>query len=135
MRLVAVVAVIAGLVLLQAPRCTDGMVAGMSMAAGASPAMIVGTSHDDGAPLAIDGVPGHPQDAAAVAADESGSGGMGSVLATCLAFLVLVLVAVAGLASGGLRAVVRVRPAGLVAMVRTIPLRAPSLAQLCVLRT
>ncbi len=64
-----------------------------------------------------------------------GSHGLGDMLATCLAFIVAVVAAVVALRPTGLRSVVRMLRSARVAVVRTALPRAPSLAELCLLRT
>ena len=104
-RLVAVVAVLVGLIVLHSPLCVDSM----------SPAAHAAMSSDLTQPDPVDDVPG-------------------SALATCLALVVTVLVAVAGLRQPGAqvawhRALVRE------IMSRGVPrVRSPRLAELCVLR-
>lgn len=136
-RLVAVVAVLAGVAVLPWPQCPDGMIVdAVYLDQGASPAM------------AVAGVNDHPQDTAAlctahsasgaparVADSSGGSGDVGGVLATCLTFLVAVLAVIAGLSPCWLRSFVRLHAPRPGARVCTIGLRAPSLAQLRVLRT
>ncbi len=115
---------------------------------GASPAMAVVASEDWGVAMVMAGVNGHPQDTAAqgtahsalcaharVGGSPSSSGDMGSVLATCLAFLVAVLAVIVGLYPSWLRTFVRIHAPGRGARVCAIAVRAPSLSQLCVLRT
>ncbi|MGH3997802.1 MAG: hypothetical protein ACRDTJ_10105 [Pseudonocardiaceae bacterium] len=148
-RLVAVVAVLAGLAVLQAPQCTDGMIAGAGyLTQGASPAMAVVARQDLGVAMVMTGVNRHPQGTAAqgtahsalgahagVGGSPSRSGDMGGVLATCLAFLVAFLVVIVGLYPSWLRTFVRIHAPGHEARVCAIAVRAPSLSQLCVLRT
>ncbi len=116
---------------------------------GASPAMAVVAGQDCGLAMAMAGVNDHhPQDNAAlctahrapgalarVGGRSAGCGGMGGVLATCLAFLVTVLTALTGLNPSWLRTSVRLHAPGPRAMVHAIAVRAPSLARLRVLRT
>lgn len=131
MRLVAVVAVLAGVLLALGLRCTDGMMAEMPMVHGTN-SMVVGAKQD-GAHLAA--MAAGASLLAHVEASSPASSGMGGVLATCVALLVMVLVAVAGLRPAWLRIFVQARAPGRVAMICAIGLRAPGLAQLCVLRT
>ena len=129
MRLVAVIAVLVGLALLHSPRCADGMIATGSMA------------HSGGSGMAAGGVQGCADPVAAantpVRTGNSlpGAGDMGGILATCLTFLVMVLVAISVLCPAWLRIVVTRRVPERRAMIRPIWLQAPSLAELCVLRT
>ncbi|MGH4016122.1 MAG: hypothetical protein ACRDSL_19805 [Pseudonocardiaceae bacterium] len=154
-RLVAVAAVLAGLALAHGLQCTDGMTAAMHAAPGAS--MAVGTAQDCGSPAAamaaVDGyVPERvapadtsdrltalctvPGGAVALAGDNTpGSRGLGGVLATCLAFIVAVVAAVVALRPTGPRRIVRMLRSVRLAVNRAALLRAPSLAELCLLRT
>jgi hypothetical protein len=149
MRLVAVVAVLVGVAVWQGPQCPNGMIADAAyLTHDASPPMAVAAGQHCALAMAMAGVSDHPQDTAALCtapsargalplvADSSGSfGDMGVVLATCLVFLVAVLAAVAGLSPWRLRSVVRRHAPGPGVRVCTIAVRAPSLAQLRVLRT
>jgi hypothetical protein len=63
------------------------------------------------------------------------SRGLGGMLATCLAFIVAAVAAVAGLRPSGRRSIVGALEAARVAVIRTAQPRAPNLAQLCLLRT
>ncbi|MCE7004578.1 DUF6153 family protein [Kibdelosporangium philippinense] len=116
-RLVAVIAVLVGVVLMHGLQCSDDMT-GMHSDGGA------GMVHEHSATPANDHDPG-PAD----------SDGLGGMLMTCLAFIVVIVTAMVGLRLVGLvnldrliRAV-RAARAGM-----TLP-RGPSLAQLCLLRT
>lgn len=114
---------------------------------GASPPMAVTAGQDCGLAMAMTEVNDHPQDTAAlctphhapalarVGGSSSGSGDMGGVLATCLAFLVTVLTALAALYPSWLRTFVRLHTPGAVVRVWAIAVRALSLGKLCVLRT
>lgn len=110
--------------------------------------MAVTAGQDCGLAMAMTEVNDHPQDSAAlctphrapgslarVGGSSSGSGDMGGVLATCLAFLVTVLTALAALYPSWLRSVVRLHAPGPGVRVWAIAVRALSLGQLCVLRT
>jgi hypothetical protein len=133
-RLVAVLAVLAGLALAVGLQCTDGM-------AGAMPISAAGVSIECGAPATMDGSAAHqmadecPAGTAAHVPDTSNFDGLGHVLATCLAFIVAVAAAVVSLRPGGLRGVVRVVRSLRVVAMRAVQPRAPSLAELCLLRT
>lgn len=146
-RLVVVLAVLAGLGLAVGLQCTDGMA--MSMAHGATSAS---TGMGCGSPVAMTaghvGEPVTPAGAgqlssacaaagAVALADEDapGSRGLGGVLATCLAFLVAVMAAVAALRPGHLRSVVRILRTARAVVNRAFRPRALSLAELCLLRT
>ena len=67
--------------------------------------------------------------------DAPGSDGLGGVLATCLAFILAVVAAVATLRPRRVRHVARTLRATRAVAIRAVRPRAPSLAQLCVLRT
>lgn len=149
-RLVAVLAVLAGLAVVVGLQCTDGMA--MAMAHGATSATAAMTC---GAPAAMAASPAPerlvpaddsrltaacaaPSTAAAFAFakdESSGSGGLGGMLATCLAFLVAVVGAVAALRPAGMRSVMMTLRSARVVVIRAIRPRTPSLAELCLLRT
>ncbi|WP_157367715.1 hypothetical protein [Alloactinosynnema sp. L-07] len=149
-RLVAVVAVLAGLALAVGLQCTDGMAMPMahpatSAAAGTGcglPATMA-TDHGLGHVVPADiGLPSGACPAPNMAAtfafardDASGTHDLGGMLATCLAFLIAAVTAVAVLRPAVVRGVVRVLPPVRVAVVRAVRPRAPSLAELCLLRT
>jgi hypothetical protein len=146
-RLVAMVAVLAGLALAHGLQCTDGMTV---MPAGPGTGMPVGVHGDGASAIArIDGVSmngvapvdtdqrhpdGHP--AVFVPAGDStpGSTGLGGVLAACLAIIVAVVVAAAGSRPTGFRIVVRMLRSVRVPVASTALPRAPSLSALCLLR-
>jgi hypothetical protein len=143
-RLVAVLAVFAGLAVAVGMQCTDGM-AVMPMAHGADSAPMAcgspastATAHErvapaDNGPLTV--ACAAPGVAAAYAESEApGTGGLGGLLATCLAFLVAVVTLVASLRSAGLRSVPVMVGSARVRLIRTLRPRAPSLAELCLLR-
>ncbi|MGH3927062.1 MAG: hypothetical protein ACRDTT_30045 [Pseudonocardiaceae bacterium] len=155
-RPVAVVGVLAGLVLGNGVQCTDDMTA-MAIEHVASSGMAVGAAQDDAAPAAKARVERYFSDqataaeptlqitavcvvpgAAAVsplAGDGSpGSPGQGGVLA-CLAFIVAVVAVIVGLRPPWLRTFVLVLMPRRAAVIRTVHPRAPSLAELCLLRT
>jgi hypothetical protein len=136
-RLVAVVAVLAGVVLAQGLQCAGGM-SGMHVASGMT------CSH----PVAMDSVDGHftqetvtsteagqlPTSGCAVADSHLDSDGLGGVLAACLAYLVAVVAAMTGLRPIMPQRVDRLRFAH-APTIRRVLSRAPSLAELCLLRT
>jgi hypothetical protein len=138
-RLVAVLAVLAGLGYAVGLQCTGGMTTDMVMAHGTTSTDTVVACQS---PLATSNTVEHadtrqcPAPVFAVAADDSSSfDGLGGVLATCLAFLIAVVAAVATLRPGHLRGV-----GGMSRPVRMTVLRAGrpqplTLAELCVLRT
>ncbi|MEU0470700.1 hypothetical protein ABZ215_42465 [Amycolatopsis sp. NPDC006131] len=154
-RLVAVVAVLAGLVLAHGLQCNDGMTV-MHAASGAS--MAADATHDCGAAAvtaaAVDVVSpesippveasqrladrctaSHTRAVVLAAGSSPGSHGLGGLLATCLAFIVAVVAALVGLRPTGLRGIVPMLRSARVAMMRAALPRAPSLAELCLLRT
>ncbi|HEY8455380.1 MAG TPA: hypothetical protein VIL34_07285 [Actinopolymorphaceae bacterium] len=150
-RLVAVLAVLAGVALAVGLQCTDGMAMPMAHGASADAAMACSsspsamaerhvpervTSADSGGlTAAACPTPGAAESFVLAENGSPGSGGMGGVLATCLAFILAVVVAVASLRPGPSWGVVRLlRPARAVATRAVQPL-APSLAELCLLRT
>ena len=148
-RLVAVVAVLAGLALAVGLQCTDGMAMPMAHAATSATAA---TDCGPPATMAADHRPGHvvpadtgPPPAACPALDmagtfasahdgASGTHDLGGLLATCLAFLIAAVTAVAVLRPAVVRGVVRMLPPVRVAVIRAVRPRAPNLAELCVLR-
>ncbi|MFJ8814827.1 DUF6153 family protein [Amycolatopsis thermoflava] len=138
-RLVAVLAVLAGLVLLHSPHCTDGMSAMPHLSASAGSA----TMTDAGSqPAAMVGqfsavCPAIEAEGAGVVAVGSshGSDGMGGLLATCLAFIVAVLATLLGLRPSWRAVGLMARLPERVARIRAVLPRAPSLAELCLLRT
>ncbi|MGH7747517.1 MAG: hypothetical protein ACREQ5_22575 [Candidatus Dormibacteria bacterium] len=134
------------MVVLQWPQCPDGMIAeAVYLTPGASPSMAVAAGQDCGLAMMMTRVDDHPQGTAAshhapgalarVGGNASGSCDMGGVLATCLAFLVTVLTALTALNPSWLRSVVRLNAPGPGVTVWAIAVRAPTLGQLCVLRT
>ncbi|MFI7676315.1 hypothetical protein [Actinophytocola sp. NPDC049390] len=149
-RLVAVLAVLAGLAVAVGLQCTDGMA--MPMAHGATSAGAsapcgsqadMTASHPEASGMPADTgqlAAACPVLGAAVAlanADEgsSRSGGLGGVLATCLAFILAVVAAMAVLRPSHFRGVVRMLRPARVAVTRALRPQAPSLAELCLLRT
>lgn len=64
-----------------------------------------------------------------------GSPGQGGMLAACLAFIVAVVAVIVGLRPPWLRTFVPVLMSRRAVVVRTVHPRAPSLAELCLLRT
>ncbi len=155
---VVVVGVLAGLVLANGVQCTDGMTATMAIEHVASSGTAVGEVPDRAVPAAKAMVDGHSLDdviaadrahqvtalcmapgAAAVsplAGDGSpGFPGRGGVLAACLAFIVAVLAVILGLRPPWLRIFVLLLMPRRPAVIRTVRPQAPSLAELCLLRT
>lgn len=149
-RFVAVLAVLAAVGFAVVLQCADGM--SMPMAHVADPAPV---AMDCGTPAAMPASPaddlvmsGHTSrdtagcampgaDATAAYAVDTSPGpvGLGGVVATCLALLVAVVAAIAGLRSAGPRTLmVRLRSA-LVVMAREFRPPSLSLAQLCLSRT
>lgn len=154
-RLVVVVGVLAGLVFAHGVQCTDGMTA-MPIEQGASWGMVVGAAQDGAVPAVLAGVKRHSPDdvtatdsahqitavpsAAGVFAlggDRSpGSHGLGGVMTACLACIVAVVAVIVGLRPSLLRIFVPVLTSGFGRrVIRTVPPRAPSLAELCLLLT
>ncbi|MGH3908574.1 MAG: hypothetical protein ACRDTE_30970 [Pseudonocardiaceae bacterium] len=147
-RLVAVLAVLAGLVLLHSPHCTDGMSALPHLAAssgtattavcGSSAAMTEAGSrpaqmaHQLPAVCPAAGAAGA---VAAAAGTSPGSGGMGGVLAICLAFIVAVLATVAGLWPSWQQVALVAQPYKRTVAIGAVIPRAQSLAELCLWRT
>lgn len=144
-RLVVAVAVFLGLALAVGFQCASGMATAASApqrcAAQVPMASAPGVSPERAEPMVIG-----PQVAAAcvapVAAGGAGAGdgspgsqGLGGVLMICLTFIVAVVAAVAGLRPTGPRSVVRMVRSAPVLVIRVIQPRAPSLAELCLLRT
>jgi hypothetical protein len=109
-RLVAVIAVLFGVILLHSPLCADGMNAATHMAVSTNMDVAAGAhqSHEMPEP--------------------------GSTLATCLALIVTALVAVAGLRAPGRRVAVRRVLSGGIMSLGAVWMRPPRLAELCVLR-
>lgn len=144
-RLVAVLAVLVGVALTVGLQCTDGMAMPMAHGASAdaamacdSPSSAVAAIHvADRAATADMGQVAATGTAPDAAADDGapGSGVVGGVLATCLAVFLAVVVVLAALRPGPLWGAVRLlRPARVVA-IRAVRPRAPTLAELCLLRT
>jgi hypothetical protein len=125
-RLLVVVAVLTGLVLTLGLQCTDGMGSGTHVAMGMSTTADGGTSAMD---------VGEPSMAVVVADGAPGSHDLGSLLAACLVFIVAVAAAVAVFRPARLAGFVRLFDVARGTVVRAVEQRAPSLAQLCVLRT
>jgi peptidoglycan/LPS O-acetylase OafA/YrhL len=147
-RLVAVLAVLAGLVLLHSPHCTDGMTAMPHLAASVgSGTSTAAASCGSSATMTEPGSqPATTADqlaavcpaagVGAVAAGSShGSDGMGGLLATCLAFIVAVLAALLGVRPSRQQIGLVARLSDYATRIRAVVPRAPSLAELCVLRT
>lgn len=162
-RLVAVVAVLAGLVLLHSPVCTGGMTPGASMVIPTSSTALSSTALSSTVPsstsmsmmaglaMAADQTSGHGSAMAghhpagsygftgADAPDrvrEAGRGDLGGVLAACLMFIVAALVALATLARPG-RSKISAPPPFCGPVLALAPRRVlgPDLARLCILRT
>lgn len=129
-RLVAVLAVLAGLAVSHGLQCADGMVTAMPVAHTSAPNA---EAHvEDGPMLAA-----QLGAAAATPADshQPDPADLGGVLAACLTLVVAVVVVIAGLLPGRVRCRV-VSPATVVAaLVRAAAPRSLSLAELCLLRT
>lgn len=152
-------AVLAGLGFAVGLQCTDGMATGMasampmpmSIAHGANSANSTAGAFDSPTTMAaspadrrmapadtdlLTATSSAPVAAFAVAPDDSpSSSGLGGVLATCLAFILAVVAAVATLRPGRLRSVARLLRPARATVIRALRPRAPSLAELCVLRT
>jgi hypothetical protein len=109
-RLVAVAAVLLGVILLHSPLCADGMNAATHMAVSTNMDVAAGAYHSHDMP--------EP----------------GGTLATCLALIVTVLVAVAGLRAPGRRVAVRKVLSDGIMSLGAVWMRPPRLAELCVLR-
>lgn len=127
-RVVAMVAVLAGLVLLLSAQCSDGMTtdagnASAGTGTGVQQDHVVQTAMDEVGPLA------HAE------GGSPGSGDMGGVLTTCLAVIALALTAIAGLRPAGLWSGMLLPTVSCGARALTIGPRAPGRAELCVLRT
>lgn len=148
-RLVAVLAVLAGVALAVGLQCTDGMAMPMAHGVSADTAMACSSSSSAMAethvPERVTSADSGGLTAACPAAGaelfvlaENGSpssGGMGGVLATCLAFILAVVVAVASLRPGPSWGVVRLLRAARAMATRAVRPLSPSLAELCLLRT
>jgi hypothetical protein len=138
-RLVAVVAVLIGVVVLQGPRCSDGMIAAMALGIhAASPVAADVPAADCGPTMTMTAVitsPQHtaarctadhpPGDPARGASHSSGLDDPRGVLGSCLALVVTVLAAIAAVDLRWIRSKTRVCAVGL---------HAPNLTQLCLLR-
>jgi hypothetical protein len=129
-RFVAVLAVLAGLALAVGLQCTDGTAA--------MPMDMAGAAVECGSPSMVAEQAGHHVVDPCLPADASGASGfdgLGGVLATCLAFIIAVVAAAVLLrplrASGVFKALQLVR----VSVFTALRPRAPSLAELCLLRT
>lgn len=154
-RLVVAVGVLAGVVFAHGVQCTDGMSA-MAIKQVASSSTALGAVQDGAVVAVMAGVAGHsPGDLAAAGAahqvtavpgeagvmalvgDSSpGSHGLGDVLAACLVFIVAVVAVSVGLRPSLLRIFVAVLMFGRGRrVIRVVAPRAPSLAELCLLRT
>jgi hypothetical protein len=147
-RLVAVLAVLAGLVLLHSPHCTDGMTTMPHLAASvgsgtATAAASCGSSatmtEAGNQPATMAARPAAVCPAAGVGAvavgSSHGSDGVGGLLATCLAFIVAVLAALLGVRPFWRQVGLVARLSDCATRIRAVVPRAPSLAELCVLRT
>ncbi len=157
-RLVVVVGVLVGLALGHGVQCTDGMIAALAVEHVASSGMAVGSAQDGAAPAAMAGVERHSPDdvtaadaahqvtavsvlpgAAAVsplAGDgQFGSHGLCGGLAACLAFIVAAVAVIVGLRPPWLRIFAPALMSRRAAVIRAVHSRAPSLAELCLLRT
>jgi hypothetical protein len=150
-RLVAVLAVLAGLVLLHSPHCTDGMSALPHLAAsvGSGTASATASCGSSARMLEAGSQPATMVDQLAavcpvvgaagvgtVAAGSShGADGMGGLLATCLAFIVAVLATLLGVRPSWQQVGLVARLSERAARIRAVVPRAPSLAELCLLRT
>lgn len=126
-RLVAVVAVLAGLVLTHGLPCADGATG--THAAGTT------CGHVRPADGLTDAAAPVPVSACAAPAGALDAGGFGGVLATCLAFVMAVVAAATGLRPARLWNAGRAVRSARAALARTVLPRAPSLAALCLLRT
>ncbi len=157
-RLVAVVGVLAGLVLANGVQCTDGMNA-MAIEHVTSSGMAVGAAQDGAVPAvqarverhssdyvtaaepthqvtAVSVVPGAAGVLAFAGHGSPGFPGQGGLLAACMAFIVAVVAVIVGLRPARLRIIVAVLVSGPGrGVIRVVHLRAPSLAELCLLRT
>jgi hypothetical protein len=150
-RLVAVVAVLAGLAMLAAPRCADGMILDMpgapagSVGSGTAPsttapamgsAMAAVMAGEADHSVAEVRVWGGSTGLVAGPAAGSDSGDMGGLLATCLALLVVALVALVGLARPRAWRTIAAPLAPVSRAMRdALPAPSAGLARLCVLRT
>jgi hypothetical protein len=133
-RLVVVVAVLTGLVLTLGLQCTDGMSTGMHTSLGTSTAL---DTRSHGGDFAVDAraAVAHADLLASPMTGSSDSRDTGGLLATCLAFIIAVAAAVVVLRPTGWATTVRLLDTMRGAVVRAVVPWAPSLAQLCVLRT
>ncbi|MCA1696628.1 MAG: hypothetical protein LC749_18960, partial [Actinobacteria bacterium] len=155
---VVAVGMLAGLVLAHGVQCSGGMTA-MAIEQVASSSMVVGAAQDSAAPTVMAGAEHHfpdtvigadaaqPFTAVRVVPDTAGplslagpgspgSPGRGGGLMACLAFIVAVAAGMVGLRPAWLRIFGPVLRSGRGHQVtRTVTPRAPSLAELCLLRT
>ncbi|MCA1693899.1 MAG: hypothetical protein LC749_03750 [Actinobacteria bacterium] len=154
-RLIVAVGVLAGLVLAHGVQCSGGMTA-MATEQVASSGMVVGAAQDSAAPTVMAEVEHHvpdaviaadaaqqvtavrvvPDTAGALALAGPSSPGLGGGLVACLAFIVAVAAVMVGLRPAWLRIFGPVlRSGGGHQVTRPAAPRAPSLAELCLLRT
>jgi hypothetical protein len=128
--------VLAGLVLAHGVQCPGGMTA-MAIEQVASSAMVVGTAQDSAQQVtAVRVVPDTAEVLALAGPGSPGSPGLGGGLVACLAFIVAVAAVMVGLRPAWLRVFGPVLRSGRGHRVtRTAAPRAPSLADLCLLRT
>jgi hypothetical protein len=145
-RVVTVAAVVAGLVVLIVPLCSDGM-SMMPVAADVSATNPIGEPHDPGSMLASSGdscAPGAADPAVAwcgpgamsLFSSSSGSSSPGVGLLVCVAFAIAVLALAFGLQRPwSARAGLVRRAAEARLRLRGCPARRPALVELCVLRT
>ncbi len=147
-RFVAVLVVLAGVALAVGLQCADGIAIPMAHAASADAAMACGSpaavasspvpehvaSVDSGQLTAVCAATGTAGFFVLVQGGSPDSGGVGGVLAACLAFILAVVAAVAALRPGPLRGVGQLLRPARVAVSRAVRPRAPSLAELCLLR-
>ncbi|MDQ2883532.1 MAG: hypothetical protein M3Y48_20825 [Actinomycetota bacterium] len=146
---------LAGLVLAHGVQCPGGMTA-MSIEQVASSTMVVGAAQDSAAPTVMAGAEHHfpdtvigadaaqqvtavrvvPDTAGPLSLAGHGSSGPSGGLMACLAFIVAVAAGMVGLRPAWLRIFGPVLRSGRGHQVtRTVTPRAPSLAELCLLRT
>ena len=124
-RVVAVVGVLAGVVLALGMSCPHSMTAVMATEHVAASGMAIGTTQDYTAAVAMasarDGLPHCPS--------------QHGVLGACLTFIVAAIAVFARRRTGALRIFVPISMSRRPTVIRTAGLRAPSLAELCLLRT
>jgi hypothetical protein len=141
--------VLVGVVVLHAPRCSDGMIAAMaSPAQGASAAAADMLAGDCGLPMAMAAGTTRPQHPTVLCTPDRAPnavtriannafrfGDVGGFLGSCLAFAVTILAAVAGLYPCWSRSVWWLGARRHATSMCTRGVRVPSLTQLCILRT